>query len=430
MFAKRLLTVAMLAGTSAAWAVPFSPVDGRSFSMGGTGVANAKASSAGLFNPAMLAAQRPSADFSIVLPTVGVMADDSGNVMDTLSDIQDGSLNQLELAIDDYNNNGASPARVAAIGNAVTALAGDLPKLNNKPVTIDAGAGFGFAIPSKQFGFGLHTTANVSAGVVTNITAADIATLNQIGSDASGGALNCGASYVDSSCNMLSADQLLTSSVDLVGIGIGEVGLSFAHQFDLAGQKLSMGITPKYMQIETVQYNQSMGSNDEITDVIDDAKYRKKYTDFNVDLGAALVLGEEESATVVGIVAKNLLAKSYKTAGFTDSHGTFHPAYEIDLNTQIRAGIAKRWSRFNVAADIDITKNKGVGLNKDSQFLAIGGEMDLWMFQLRAGYRHNLVSDGVKDMATVGIGIGPLDISAMYADEYSYGANIQLGFNF
>jgi hypothetical protein len=40
------------------------------------------------------------------------------------------------------------------------------------------------------------------------------------------------------------------------------------------------------------------------------------------------------------------------------------------------------------------------------------------------------VSDGVKDMATVGIGIGPLDISAMYADEYSYGANIQLGFNF
>lgn len=434
MFTKRISAIALFAVTSPAWAVPFAPVDGRSFAMGGTGVANARASSSGLFNPAMLAAQKPSADFSIILPTVGVIADDSGNVLDTLSDMQDGSLTQFEDAMTAWDNN-QTLANATLVANAAGAVKNDLPKLNNKPVTLDIGAGFGFGVPSKTFGFGLHTTMNASVGVVTRIHPNDLTILSNMQAAAATNFAGCDASFQECAPGpnfgeLKDPAKILQSSEEAVGVAVGEVGLGFAHQFDIAGQKISLGITPKFVQIDTIQYHESMGSNEDISDVIEDTKYRKEYTDFNADLGAAMTFGEEETATVVGLVVRNVMAKSYKTAGFVDSHGTVWPAYEIELNTQMRAGVAKRWNSFNVAADVDLTKNSGVGLNKDSQFLAVGGEMDFRFIQLRAGYRHNLVSDGVKSMATAGIGLGPLDISAMYADEHSYGANIQFGFSF
>lgn len=420
---KHLLAIALASASTAAFAVPFSPIDGRSFSMGGTGVANAKAASAGLFNPALLAAQKSTADFSLVLPSVGIIADDSENYLDTLQDIQDGSLSQMEAAIDTYNGSNANN-----VGIAAQALANDLPNLNNKPVTLDVGAGFGFGIPGKTLGVGLHVTGNINTNVITHIDPTDISLLNTIASDASDNtfANNCGSSYLDASCNPKDPADILQSDVDLLGVGIAEIGLSFAHEFAFGGLPVALGITPKFTRIDTIQYRQSVGSNEDIADILDDARYRLEYTDFNLDAGAAMTLGEPDTALVIGIVAKNLIEKSYKTGG---SNGNA-PIIDIELNTQLRAGIAKRWNNFSLASDIDITKNKGLGNNKASQFLAVGAEMDFRVIQLRAGYRHNLVSGGVQDMLTAGIGLGPVDISAMYADENSAGVNVQLGFSF
>lgn len=429
-YPRNMLALALALGSvPVAMAVPFSPIDGRSFAMGGTGVASAKAASAGLFNPALLAAQRQSADFSLVLPTVGVMADDSGNVIDTLSDIQDGSLDQLEQAIDNYNNF-PSPASAQGVAAPARALAADLPRLDGRPVTVEAGVGLGFGVPSKKFGVGLHLTGNLSLGVVTHIDNADIALLNEIANDADTGTFNCGSSYMDATCSEVKpADELLKSSVEAVGVSIGELGVSFAREFEIGGSPLAIGITPKLVKIDTIQYWQSVGSDDDIEDIVDDARYRKEYTGFNIDVGVAKTFGED-SALVAGLVIRNLIPQSYKTTGVTNTAGVFVAPYEIELNPQIRAGVAKRLSVFNFSADLDLTKNKGVGLNKESQFLAVGAEMDLRYFQLRAGYRHNLVSDGVQDMVTAGIGLGPLDVSAMYADEHSAGVNVQLAFSF
>lgn len=425
-YPKNMLALALALGSvPAAMAVPFSPIDGRSFSMGGTGVASAKAASAGLFNPALLAAQRQSADFSLILPTVGLIADDSGNVVDTLSDIQDGSLEQMEQAIDNYNAF-PSPGNAQGVAAPARALAGDLPRLDGRPVTVEAGVGLGFGVPSKKFGVGLHVTSNLSLGVVTHIDNADIALLNDIADDADTGVFTCPSSYMDAACNIKPADELLDSTVEAVGVGIAELGVSFAREFEIGGSPLAIGITPKFVKIDTIQYLQSVGSDDDIEDIADDERYRKEYTGFNIDVGVAKTFGEEDSALVAGLVIRNLIPQSYKTAGAAGTAAI----YEIELNPQIRAGVAKRLSVFNLSADLDLTKNKGVGLNKESQFLAVGAEMDLRYFQLRAGYRHNLVSDGVQDMVTAGIGLGPLDVSAMYADEHSAGVNVQLAFSF
>lgn len=425
---KRLLALALASASTTAFAVPFSPVDGRSFSMGGTGVANAKAASAGQFNPALLAAQKSTADFSIILPTVGVIADDSDGFVDALNDMQDGSLKQMENAIDAWNS-APIPANAVAVGNAAQAMAQELPSLNGKPVTLNVGAGFGFGIPSQSLGFGLHASTTADLGVVSHINAADIATLNQIYLDSQNpGGFVCppNPGYMDASCNLLDADQIITSDMQVVGVAIAEVGLSFAHDFGFA----AIGITPKMMKIETFHYADSLGKSDELEDIAKDKNYRTEYTNFNVDLGVAKTIGEPDSALVLGLVIKNLLGKNYKTIATTSTAGVFYNSYEIELKPQARAGIAKRWNHFSLASDLDLTKNKGVGLSKESQFLAVGAEMDLRFLQLRAGYRHNLVSGGVQDMLTAGIGIGPVDISAMYADENSAGVNVQLGFSF
>lgn len=432
-FIRKLMATAIALVATPALAVPFSPMDGRSFSMGGTGVANAKAASASLFNPAMLAAQKQTADFSIILPTVGVIADDSEGVMDVLDNMQgdNGSLDRFEQAIDAYN---AAPGlgTASAVGGATVMLVDDLDKLNKKPVTVDVGTGFGFGIPSKALGFGLHVTGTASLGIVTDMDGAELATIRQLGTDLSNGAPNCGAGYIEPGtvCDLKSPEDLMTnSSLEAVGIGITEVGVSLAHEFDFAGNTLALGITPKMVKIYSIQYKQSLGQDSEIDEQVKEAKYRNEFTDVNLDIGVAKTFGDVDSALVAGLVIRNIIPKTYKTAGL-DANLAPIPSYEIELSPQVRAGIAKRWNRFNVAADLDLTKNKGTGLNGESQFLAVGGEMDFRFIQLRAGYRMNLASNGVQDMVTAGIGLGPLDISAMYADEHSAGVNVQLGFSF
>lgn len=430
-YQKHLLATALALSAGHALAVPFAPIDARSMSMGGVGVANARAASAGLFNPAMLAAQPETADFSIILPTVGVVLDDKDDVVNTIDDLQadNGSLTRTSDAVDAFNANPVGPGNVAAVGAAAAALATDLPTLGGKPVNIDVGAGFSFGVPSKKIGVGLHVNANVSAGVVANVSGADVGLLQTVAGYAADGTFSAGEcadpTFFDPGCQLKPLDTILTSSISVVGVSIAEAGLSFAREFTFGEQTLSLGITPKLLQVETIHYSQVINSDDEIGDVLDDAQYRKEYSDFNFDLGAAKVFGEEAQALTVGLVIKNLISQSYDTA--PDATGK---TYAISIEPQVRAGVAKRWGRRSVAADLDITKNQSVGLGEDSQFLSVGAEYDLRYLQLRAGYRHNLVSDGIQDMATVGLGLGPVAVSALYADENSLGVNVQLGFSF
>lgn len=427
---KSILAGAILLCSTPLLAASFSPMDARSLSMGGVGVAGARAASAGLFNPALLAVQPKDRGFSLILPTVGVVVDDKDDVVNTLDDVQNGSLQALENAIDQGNQSGfINPSDVSALDPALRNFAGDLPRLGGKPVNLDVGAGLGFGMPGKELGVGLNVHGTLTAGVVINVANSDVANLNTLAGYAQDGifdaAERANTTFFNATGTALKpVDEIITSSISILGVAITEAGLSLAREFTIAGQTLALGITPKLVQVDTIYYTQAVNSND-LGDTIEDEKYRKKYDDFNMDMGVAQVYGEEETALTVGLVIKNLISNSYQTAA--DVNGKTH---EIEIRPQLRAGVNKRWNRRSVGADLDLSRNKSAGLVADSQFLSVGAEYDLTYLQLRAGFRHNLVSDGVEDMLTAGLGLGPLDITALYASEHSLGVNVQLGFSF
>lgn len=429
-FHKSVLATALALASAPVVAVPFSPIDARSLSMGGAGVANARAAAAGLFNPALLATQDSEADFSIVLPSVGVILDDKDNLVETVDDVQNGSLARTEDAISSVNASGGAAsgntAAVQELSRSAAALARDLPLLGSKPVSVDVGAGFGFGIPGRRLGFGLHVATNLSAGIQADITGADPLLLNELAAEAADGSLaGIDPKFVDAGGNVKELDDLLGSTLTVVGVVMSEVGISLGREFTFGGQTVALGVTPKLLMVDTIHYRSTLNSEEELGDVVDDARYRREYTDFNLDIGMAKTFGEEARKLTVGLVVKNLITQSYQTA--PDATGR---AYAVSIEPQVRVGVARRWGMVNVAADLDITRNQSVGLGEDSQFLGLGAEFDARYVQLRLGYRHNLVADGIQDMATAGIGLGPLDVTALYADENSLGVNVQLGFSF
>lgn len=237
------------------------------------------------------------------------------------------------------------------------------------------------------------------------------------------GALTAGASDPD-----------LNSSVEVVAVAIAEVGLSFASEFDIAGQQIAFGITPKIQKISTFHYGDEVdGFEDVESDDLKDSQL--DYTDFNIDIGASYRFGEDKN-WMTGVVVKNLLGGSYKYQD-VQTQSAYLPGGKVNLNPQVRGGIAYHSKWFNAAFDLDLIKNKAVAYEAETQYASLGVELDVFRtLQLRAGYRTNLVSGGT-DVVTAGFGLSPfgvhIDVAAM-ANPSDYlreaGAVMDLGFYF
>ncbi len=236
----------------------------------------------------------------------------------------------------------------------------------------------------------------------------------------------------------------LESTVEVVAVAIAEVGLSFASEFEFGNHPVAIGITPKIQKISTFHYGDEVdGFEDVETDDLKD--YQRDYTDFNLDIGASYRFGASNN-WMAGAVVKNILGGSYKYADTIvtpkDDNGIPGTPYKLDggkvnLNPQVRGGIAYHSKWFNAAFDLDLMKNKAVAYEAETQYASLGIELDVFRtLQLRAGYRANLVSGGT-DVVTAGFGLSPfgvhIDVAAM-ANPSDYlreaGAVMDLGFYF
>ncbi len=209
------------------------------------------------------------------------------------------------------------------------------------------------------------------------------------------------------------------STVELAGIAVFEVPVSYGHKFDLGGLgKLGIGATIKAMQA-TVYGKQALifkdftnGSGD-FTSKVKDSK--SESTSFGVDLGALWRIDGLESfgPINIGLVAKNL--NSPKFDGPVVS--TAGKQTDITVKPQGRVGLGlDPASWFSIAADMDVTKNETVVSGVYSQ--NVGGGLELhWSYAaIRAGVYKNIAVTGSKPIITAGIGLGPqwfrLDIDA------------------
>ncbi len=357
--------------------------DARGVAMGSTGVAGAKYHQASFYNPALLTRYKEDDDFALVLPAVSGHANDEHEMIDKIDELQD-RLDQLEAFPSEANAEHAKAALLA---------------LDNTQANFQVGLGLAAAVPNSKIPFALFTRGYLDANVQVDLDANDIDRLEN-------------------------GNTNLNSAASVVAVAIVEAGVSLAYAFDLDTTRLSFGVSPKMQRVETFYYRTSVADFDE--DNFDADEYRSKENKTNIDLGVA---ASWQNGVTVAVSARNLLSHEFTTVNVNGE------AFLYKLNPQVTAGVNYQNSWVSVSADLDLTRHKGFGLQDQSQWAAVGVELDaLDWAQLRFGYRNDLKSVQ-NDQISAGIGLSPfgafrLDLAGVYGDKNDVGAALQLAFTF
>jgi len=216
------------------------------------------------------------------------------------------------------------------------------------------------------------------------------------------------------------------SELQARAIAVAEVGISLARRMEFNFGELAIGVTPKYMQVSTIDYVANVRSAEFSLDT-----NKLDSTAFNIDIGVAK---QYNNGVTTGVVIKNLIPQSFKTADTTGKG-------DIEMKPQVRLGVAKSsvWNSVastTLALDLDITENDPVGFGQKTRYLGAGAELDLFQTaQLRVGYKKNLSDGDYSDSISAGLGISPFGVHMDLAVSASpnldqVAGGLQLGFRY
>ncbi|EGQ9105156.1 conjugal transfer protein TraF [Vibrio cholerae] len=359
-------------------------MDARGAGMGNTGVSTADYLLAPYYNPALTAVYRKNDSFGILLPSIGLRAEDKDESLKTIDDLQD-SIEQFERA----GVGAATQENVDQLNRYLDQLADD------KPLAVTAGIGIAVALPLDSVSLNFFTRGYAEVIAKANVAAKSGNSANEV------------------------KTRYESSDVDLTAFGYTEVGLAVGKQVVLGGQTIALGVTPKVQQLRTYQDNASVKS----FDLDDYDKSEVKDNAFNLDMGAVWLIDQYR----VGIVAKDLFAKDIQTQNRNNNY---------KLDTQIAVSGSYVSDFFIAAVDLDLTKQRRFnGDNDDTQFMRFGVEGNAWGWaQLRAGYEVDL-QNSLDNSVSVGLGVSPwdvvsLDLAGSYAGDNQFGLSANLAFTF
>ncbi|EOG7669482.1 conjugal transfer protein TraF [Vibrio cholerae] len=381
---KSTLAVVMAMAFSSSALASNLLMDARGAGMGNTGVSTADYLLAPYYNPALTAVYRKNDSFGILLPSIGLRAEDKDESLKTIDDLQD-SIEQFERA----GVGAATQENVDQLNRYLDQLADD------KPLAVTAGIGIAVALPLDAVSLNFFTRGYAEVIAKANVAAKSGNSANEV------------------------KTRYESSDVDLTAFGYTEVGLAVGKQVVLGGQTVALGVTPKVQQLRTYQDNASVKS----FDLDDYDKSEVKDNAFNIDMGAVWLIDQYR----VGIVAKDLFAKDIQTQNRNNTY---------KLDTQIAVSGSYVSDFFIAAVDLDLTKQRRFnGDNDDTQFMRFGVEGNAWGWaQLRAGYEVDL-QNSLDNSVSVGLGVSPwdvvsLDLAGSYAGDNQFGLSANLAFTF
>ncbi len=394
-----LSSSAMAAGT---W------YDARNDAMGGTGVASSVYGSAVLANPALMTRAKSDDNVSIIIPSAGIQVTDKDKLIDKVDDITD--------TVDRYRTvlGNLTPADFFRANSELRAASGDvadkLSDLRGNKADGSAGAAVAVTIPNETLPFAFIAKAYGTAHVRANVVQSDINYLRSI----------------ENGAIPLPGDQNnLRSSANGLAALVTDYGVAVAHEFTVAGQPVSVGVTPKVQKTWLYNYTASIYNYDK--NDINNSQYRSTDTGFNVDAGLATTFAENWT---LGVTGQNLVSRDLQTRevnGFRDTY---------QIRPLVTTGLSWDKGPFTVTGDVDLTETKRFKTQDNSQYAAVGAEYRVldWL-QLRAGYRADMRSND-ENVATAGFGLSPfnkavhLDLAGSVGANNTWGAMMQLGFNF
>jgi len=443
MIKKALAAAVGIAISFPTLATQFNAGGARSVAMGGVGVASGRGVEAAFYNPALLSKQK-SDDYDLILPYFSIDVADDDNLIDHFDHFDD-KVDALDAAVDTFNdvarqssiNRADAIAATNALSKALSDVNEKLVSFDNKALRVDPGLGAGFAKPGKDFGYAVYAYNETKiAGrflyADENIVNEYIDTLSTLATDIQANGTFNPANYANiyDPVNKKFRVPDFQSSIALVGIAISEIGISLSHEFDLGGHAVALGITPKFVRVDSALLNIIAVEEDDeghVSSGLDDFKDEYDHakandTNANIDVGAAYQVAQ----WTFGATVRNLVPVDYKLK--SDAL----PDLTYEMKPHARAGAA--WSNdwITVATDVDLTKQDSLikGVNLDTRFLSVGAEFEFWKhLYLRTGYRDNI---GSAELDTMSFGVGldfgfTIDVAALVSqdgDEAGFSAQI------
>ncbi|MBK4768063.1 MAG: conjugal transfer protein TraF [Pantoea sp. Morm] len=383
--------------------------DARNDAMGGTGVASSTWSSAVLANPALMTKAKPEDNVSVIFPSAGVQVTDKDKLINKVDDITD-SVDRYKQLIDDFDFADylrGYPELKAAAGD----MANQLQDLKGNKANGTAGVAFAVTVPNDTLPFAFITKAYGTAHVRANVVDSDITYLRGV---------------ADGSITPRPGDQdNLRSSGNGLAALVTDYGVSVAHEFDVAGHPVSVGVTPKLQKTWLYNYTASIYNFDKSD--INNSQYRSSDTGFNIDAGIATDFGEHWT---LGVTGQNLISRDIDTKTVEGYRDTYQ------IRPLVTSGLAWNYGAFTLAGDVDLTQTKRFKSEESSQYAGVGAEYRVldWL-ALRAGYRADMKSNDTN-VFTAGLGVSPfnntvhLDLAGSVGDDNTWGGMLQLGFNF
>ena len=351
--------------------------DARNFAMGGVGVASTRFVAAGFTNPALLARAPEGAGPAFIFPNFGILLNDEDGLVDSIDDFQK-EVDRVQAAFNSPN---------PPTGQELLNLSRMLLNLNNKRAIANFGAGFAFAMPGEALSWSVFAHTYSDGQITALVDPVDITT-------------------IITATNPSDLDNLVSEGV-VVGTAVTEVGVALATQLELAGARLSIGLTPKFQRIDT--YNYSINVNTFDDGDFTGSQYRTDKSAINFDLGAAATVLDY---VTVGLVARNLIRQEVDTVVTNGRQAT------MVLDPLVTLGAAVELGLVTLAAEIDLTQIERVerivtGLpgpgefetvEDNSQFARIGAEFHAGLVDLRLGYQGDL-EETAEGLLTGGLGV-------------------------
>lgn len=391
---------------------PFLAMDARSVGMGGTGVAIGNSSQAHYYNPALLVSAPASEDFN-VLGDASVRAVDPDSLADNLNEF--GEQRTFSRFIQDFtditnlileanqNDNVLTTSELQEIINQQTLLVESannlregIQDITNRSLTGHGAAGIFMSSPGKDYGWAAFFNVHLPISAQGNLHPDDDQLMAEI-IDVASTELN--RDDLVESLNTLNnmrqtlleedPEDRLASDVSVYGAYIREFGFSYATQSTLNTYEFDFGISPKIMLVQAFDQTRSL-NRIQREENIQKSGTVESYSSLNLDFGIAKRLTDHWKT---GLSVKNLIPQRFKTPN--------GETIKIDPAARIGASYQSKW--FNFAADLDLTHNSnGLGYGS-SQYAGLGLEFDIWLMQLRTGYRINLANE--VSYPSLGIGL-------------------------
>lgn len=315
--------------------------------------------------------------------------------------------------------------------NAAGDLADELQFLKGKTAQAKASAGIAVSIPTDVVSMAFVTKAHAHARVSTSVDQNDINYLRGIQRSDTTALTEAG------SAALLGNDEItrhLNSTASGRAAIVWDYGIALAHQFDVGGIPLSVGVTPKLQK--TWVYNYTTSIYDYNSDDWNNDRYRTDDSGFNVDVGLAADLTEN---ITVGLTGKNLVSRNIDTKdirienGMTGEVRNYKDTYQI--SPLVTAGVAWQNELLTLSADGDLTETKGFKSEKNSQYVGVGAEVrPLSWLAVRAGYVR--MSKGMTKMSSKAVSVSHrsikfyVDLMGLVGEDQTWGAGAQLSVTF